>query len=176
MTASDHGVAAHPWRLPFTLGSLVAAMRGIRQHPVLIAAVAAVVGAGAVGGAVVLTSPSAVQLAEPCPVTGGYYAYAVPEDPEHPPAAGAGASNWGWTPRKHQVKVGDRMRLNVNGRLWQVTGIAAMPGVEPVGRPFGIIGWPPLRLRRVNGKLVPVQRHGDYSLTMCGRLIFRPVS
>jgi hypothetical protein len=74
-------------------------------------------------------------------------AYAVPGDPAHPPAAGAGATSWGWTSRKHQIKVGDRLREN--GRLWQVTEIAAMPGVEPVGRSFGIEGWLRIRFRRV---------------------------
>jgi hypothetical protein len=32
------------------------------------------------------------------------------------------------------------------------------------------------RMRRVNGKLVPVRLKGDHSLTMCGRLVFRPVA
>jgi hypothetical protein len=90
----------------------------------------------------------------------------VPEDPAHPPAADSGPTSWGWTARKHQVKIGDRMRLS--GKLWQVTEIAAMPGVEPVGRSFAIIGWP------------PIQQHekwsGHASLTMCGRLVFAPVN
>jgi hypothetical protein len=136
----------------------------MRKRRVLVAFLALLVVGGSVGAATVLTSPSAVQLAGPCPVTGGYYAYAVPQDPAHPPAAGAGATSWAWTPRKHQIKVGDRMREN--GRLWRVTGIAAMPGVEPVGRPFSIISWP------VPGSHIS----GNTSLTMCGRLIFRPVS
>ena len=122
-----------------------------------------------------LNSVSDVQLAGPCPATGGYYAYAIPQNPANPPADASGPASWGWTPRKHQVKVGDRMRLN--GQLWQVTGIAAMPGVEPIGRPFAIIGWPMPRMRRVSGKLVPVRRApGNYSLAMCGRLIFRPAT
>ena len=137
----------------------------MRKRRVLVTALAVLVVAGAAGAAVVLTSTTAVQLAGPCPVTGGYYAYAVPQDPAHPPAANSGATSWGWTPREHQVKVGDRMRLN--GRLWEVTGIAAMPGVEPVGRPFAILGWPQPGQQKVSG---------DTSLTMCGRLMFQPVS
>jgi hypothetical protein len=166
----------HAPRLPFSLDPLMAeAKRRMRKRRVLIAVLAVLVVGGAAGGAVSLTSPSTVQLAGPCPITSGYYAYAVPQDPAHPPAAGDGATSWGWTPRKNQVKVGERLREN--GRLWQVTGIASMPGVEPVGRPFGIVGWPLLRFHRVSGKLVPVRRSpGNYSLTMCGRLIFRPVS
>ncbi len=134
-----------------------------RRRLVLALVVLLVVG-GAAGAAVALTSSSGVQAAGACPVTGGYYAYAVPEDPAHPPAAGDGATSWAWTPRRHQVKVGDRLREN--GHLWQVTGIAAMPGVEPVGRPFGINGWP----------MVGQHVSGNASLTLCGRLIFRPVS
>jgi len=164
MSSADHRVvAAHPWRLPFAL-----------ERPIVIAAaVVAASAGGVVGGVVALNGLSDVVPAGACPVTGGYYAYAVPDDPAHPPAAGSGAPSWGWMPRKHQVEIGDRMRLN--GRLWQVTEIAVMPGVEPVGRPFYIISWPLPRLRRVNGKLVPLRRTGNYSLTMCGRLVFRPV-
>jgi hypothetical protein len=40
-----------------------------------------------------------------------------------------------------------------------------MPGVEPIGRPFGILGWP------MEGRHVS----GNTSLTMCGRLVLRPV-
>jgi hypothetical protein len=153
-------------RLRFALGPMIArAKRVAQQHPVLISAAVIVLVGGAAGATVALNSSGAVQPAAACPVTGGYYAYAIPQDPAHPPAAGSGATSWGWAPRKHQVKVGDRMRLN--GRLWQVTEIAAMPGVEPVGRPFAILGWPQPGQQRVSG---------DTSLTMCGRLIFRAVS
>ncbi len=177
MTATGRSFAARqPSRLRFAPGSVIAgAKRVVRQHPVVVAAAVVVVWGGGVASAVVaLNSVSDVRPAAACPVTGGYYAYAVPDDPAHPPAAGSGASSWGWTPRKHQVKAGDRMRLN--GRLWLVTEIATMPGVERVGRPFGIIGWPMPRMRRVNGKLVPVRLSGNHSLTMCGRLVFRPIS
>jgi hypothetical protein len=154
MTVTDHGVAAPRQRQPLVLRPVIdGAKRAARQHPILIAAAALVLwGGGVAGGVAALNSVSDVQAAGTCPVTGGYYAYAIPENPAHPPAAGSSAPSWGWTPRKHQVKVGDRMRLN--GRLWQVTEIAAMPGVEPVGRPFSIISWPLPRMRRVNGKLV----------------------
>jgi hypothetical protein len=137
---------------------------------VLVAFLALLILGGAVGAAVVMTSPSAVQPARACPTTaGGYYAYAVPQDPAHPPAAGSSATSWGWKPINHQVKIGDRML--VSGRIWRVTGIAAMPGVEPVGRPFSIIGWqPPLLSRAASGG--PSQQA---SLTFCGRLMFRPV-
>jgi hypothetical protein len=152
-------------RLPLSLDPLLAeAKRRMRKRRVLLAAFAVLVAGGAAGAATVMTSTSGmIQPAGPCPVTGGYYAYAVPEDPAHPPAAGDGPTSWGWTPRKHQVEVGDRMRLA--GRLWQVTQIAAMPGVEPVGRPFSISGWP----------MVGQHVSGNTSLTMCGRLVFRPV-
>jgi hypothetical protein len=160
---------------PFLLDPLIAeAKRRARQRRFLLTLILLALGGGAAAAAVTLNSAEVVQPGGACPVTGGYYAYAVPDNPAHPPAAGSGAGSWGWTPRKHQVKVGDRMRLN--GRLWQVTEIAAMPGVEPVGRPFAILSWPLPRMRRVNGKFVPVRRHGNYSLTMCGRLVFRPVS
>lgn len=168
MTSTGHSVAAmHVSRLRFRLRPVIArARRVVGQHPVLVAAAVVVVWGGGVAGAVVaLNSPSDVHPAVACPVTGGYYAYAVPDDPAHPPAAGSGPTAWGWTPRKHQVKLGDRMRLN--GRLWQVAEIAAMPGVEPVGRPFAILGWPHPLQQRVSG---------NRSLTMCGRLVFRPVS
>jgi hypothetical protein len=157
-------MTTHVPRLAFSLDPLMAeAKRRMRKRRILIATLALLTAGGVAGAAVVLTSSSAVQPAGACPVTGGYYAYAVPQDPAHPPAAGSDASNWGWTPRKHQVRVGDRMRLN--GHLWQVTEIAAMPGVEPVGRPFAILGW------------LTVGGHASNpSLTMCGRLVFQPVS
>lgn len=144
------------------------------QRRVFVAVLALMMVGGATAAVVESRPSNAVRPAAACPATGGYYAYAVPEDPAHPPAADSGATSWAWTPRKHQVEVGDRLREN--GRLWQVTKIAAMPGVEPVGRPFGIVGWPGIRFHRVSGKLVPVPRaSGDTSLTMCGRLVFRPV-
>jgi hypothetical protein len=152
--------------LPLSLDPLIAeAKRRMRKRRVLVAAFVVLVVAGAAGVTMVLNSTTFVQRAGSCPVTGGYYAYAVPPDPAHPPAASSGAAGWGWTPRKRQVKIGDRMRLN--GQLWQVTKIAAMPGVEPIGRRFAILGWPQPLQQKVSG---------DTSLTMCGRLIFRPVS
>jgi hypothetical protein len=175
MVSTGHGVAA-PMEAAGRGGRLIAwAKRAVRQHPILIAAAVVLVVGGPAGAAVALSSPSnVVQPAGACHVHGGYYAYAVPDNPANPPAAGSGAPSWAWTPRKHQVKVGERMRLN--GRVWQVTGIAAMPGVEPVGRPFFIDMWPPIRIHRVNGKAVVVRpKPGNYSLTMCGRLIFRPI-
>src|SRR5690242_18317762 len=158
-------MTAHVPRLPFSLDpSMAEAKRRMRKRRMLVAVLAVLMLGGAAAAGVTLTSPSGVQPAGACPATNGYYAYAIPQDPAHPPAAGDGPTSWGWTPRKHQIKVGDRMRLN--GRLWQVTEIAAMPGVEPVGRPFSIISWP-----------MPGQHiSGDTSLTMCGRLVFRPVS
>ena len=146
------------------------AKRRMRRRRVLVVVLAVLLAGGVAGAAVALTSSSSVQPAavfQPaaaCPITGGYYAYALPQDPAHPPAAGDVATSWGWEPFKHQVKVGDRMR--VDGRLWQIAGIAAMPGVGAVGRPFYINGWP-----------LPGQHiSGNTSLTLCGRLVFRPVS
>lgn len=169
-------MTVHAPRLPFFLHPLMAeSKRRMRKRRIVIALLAVLVVGGAAGAKVAFNPSTAVRPAGACPVTGGYYAYAVPQDPAHPPAAGSGASSWGWIPRKHQVKVGDRLRED--GRLWQVTEVATMPGVEPVGRPFGITGWPMPRLRRVNGKAVVIPRPpGNYSLTMCGRLVFRPVN
>jgi hypothetical protein len=158
-------IASTPARRPFSLALLIAeAKRRMRKRRLLVLAFVLAFGGVAAGASVTFTQSSALQRAGACPVTGGYYAYAIPDDPAHPPAAGSGAGSWGWTPRKHQVEVGDRLRLS--GRLWKVTEIAAMPGVEAVGRPFGILGWQP-----------PLSRHGSgtASLTMCGRLVFRPV-
>jgi hypothetical protein len=164
-------MTAHVSGLSFSLDPLMAeAKRRMRKRRVLVAVLALLVVGAAAGAAVVMTSSSAVQLAGACPTTaGGYYAYAVPQDPAHPPAASSGATSWGWKPIGHQVKVGDRML--VSGRVWQVTGIAAMPGVEPVGRPFSILGWqPPLLNGPASGGPRP-----QASLTFCGRLMFRPV-
>ncbi len=135
----------------------------MRKRRLLLAIYAVLIVGGVAGAVVALWPSSAVKPAGACPVTGNYYAYAVPEDPAHPPSAGSGPTSWGWTPRKHQVRVGDGMHLS--GRLWHVTEIAAMPGVGPVGRPFGIEGWP------LPGRHVA----GNTSLTMCGRLVLRPV-
>lgn len=157
-------MTVHVPRLPFSLDPLMAeARRRTRKRRMLVAALAALAAGGAAVAAAALTSTSRVQPAADCPVTGGYYAYAVPQDPARPPAADSGATSWGWTPRKYQVRVGDRMRLN--GHLWQVTEIAAMPGVEPVGRPFAILGW-----------LTVGQPVSNPSLTLCGRLVFQRVS
>jgi hypothetical protein len=46
--------------------------------------------------------------------------------------------------------------------MWKVTGIVTMPGVEPVCRPFGIIGL---------GSPSPFMN----GLVMAGRLVLRPV-
>jgi hypothetical protein len=153
-------------RLPFALHPLVAeAKRRMRRRRLLLLVLALVIGAGAAGAtSAIYPSSGAVRPAGACPVTGGYYAYAVPDNPAHPPAADSGPTNWGWTPRHRQLRAGNWMR--VGGHLWRVTEIAAMPGVEPVGRPFGIMGWP------MPGQHVP----GNAGLTMCGRLVFQPVT
>lgn len=62
-------------------------------------------------------------------------------------------------PRLHPVRVGDRIR--VDGRLWQVTGIMTMPGVEPMCRAFGILG-------------LPVHSPFEKGLVLAGRLVLRP--
>lgn len=164
MTATGHGVTTrHPSRMRLALGPVIAgARRVVRQHPVRVAAAVVVVwGGGVAGGVVALSSESVVQPAAACPATGGFYA--VPDNPAHPPAGDSGASSWGWMGRHRRVKVGDRMRLN--GRLWQVTGIVTMPGVEPVGRQFSIAS---------------IAVGDTFTATtpqiMCGRLIFRAVS
>jgi hypothetical protein len=153
-------MTVHVNGLRFSLHPLMAeARRRMVKRRALVAVFAVLTAGGVAGAALALTSSSAVQPAGPCPVTGGYYAYAVPDDPAHPPAAGSGATSWGWTPRERQIKVGNWLRED--GRLWRVTEIAAMPGVESVGRPFGILGWQP--------------PSPTTSLTMCGRLVFQPV-
>jgi hypothetical protein len=54
-------------------------------------------------------------------------------------------------------------------------GDAVAPGVEPVGHGFVIEGWHPIRFRRVSGKLVSMKgASGNYTLTICGRLMFLP--
>ncbi len=159
----------HVSHRPFSLDALMAeAKRRMRRRRVLIAAVAVLlVGGGAAGAGVVLTSSSPVQsVSGACAGWTGYYAYAVPQDMTHPAAAGSGATSWGWIPRNHALAVGDRFSGSPHGRLWQVTGIAAMPGVGPVCRPFGINGWPR-----------PGQHvSGNTSMVLGGRLILQPVS
>jgi hypothetical protein len=119
----------------------------------------------AVGAAVALKPSGVIQAAGACPVNpGGYYAYATPDDPMNPPAASSPAGSWSWTPSKRRVSVGERWKLN--GRLWRVTQIAAMPGVEPIGGSFGINGWP----------LAGERIAGNSSLIMCGRLVLSPIS
>jgi len=165
MTSTDHGVAAPQQRQPLALGAVIGgAKRAAKQHPVLIAAAVVVLcGGGVAGGIVALNAVSAVQAAAACPAPGPpYYAYAVPPDPAHPPAAGSGASSWGWQPHIHPLKVGNWVR-GMDGHPWKVTGIVTMPGVEPVCRPFGIIG-----LGSANS---PFHK----GLVMAGRLVLRPV-
>jgi hypothetical protein len=152
-------------QVPFSLEHLVAeAKRRMRKRRLLV--LLAIVVAGGSAGATWALYPSsaAVQPAGACPVTGGYYAYAVPQNPANPPAADSGATSWGWTPRHRQLEPGNWMR--VGGHMWRVTEIAAMPGVEPVGRPFAIISWP----------MVGQHVSGNTSLTMCGRVVLQPVS
>ena len=170
MISTDHSAAPTYARwLPLALGRVIAGARNaLRQHPILIAAAAVVGvgGGGAAGVAATRTSSSAVQPAAACGGWTGYYAYAVPEDPAHPPAAGGGATSWGWMPRRPALKVGNRIRLRPDGPLWQITRIAAMPGVEPLCHAFGIVGWP----------LAGQQISGNTSMVLGGRLIVRPAN
>ncbi len=161
-------MTAHAPRLSFSLDLLMAeAKRRMRKRRVLIVVLAVLIGAGAAGAGVALTSSSAVQsVSGACGGWTGYYAYAVPQDMIHPSPAGSGATSWGWIPRKHALSVGDRFRPGPHGRLWQVNGIKAMPGVEPVCRPFGINGWPQA------GQHVS----GNTSMVLGGRLVLQPVS
>jgi hypothetical protein len=165
MTLTDRGVAAPHTRQPLALTAVIdGAKRAAKQHPVLIAAAVVVLCAGGVaGGVVALNSVSAVQPAAACPTPGPpYYAYAVPQDPAHPPAAGSGASSWGWQPHLHPLTVGNWVR-GMDGHMWKVTGIVTMPGVEPVCRPFAIIG------------LGSASSPFNKGLVMAGRLVLRPV-
>jgi hypothetical protein len=162
MTASGRTVMAkHPARL--RLAPVIAgAKRAARQHRLLIAvAVLVLVSGGVAGGVVALNSVRNVRPAAACPAPGPpYYAYAVPSDPGHPSAAGSGATSWGWQPHIRPLKVGNWVR---DGRLWKVTGIVTMPGVEPVCRPFAIIG-----LGSANSPF-------NKGLVMAGRLVLQPV-
>jgi len=164
MTASGHSVAAkHPARLRFA-PVIAGAKRAVRQHRLLIAAAVLVLWAGGVaGGVVALNSVNDVQSAAACPAPGPpYYAYAVPPDPAHPPAAGSGPTSWGWQAHLRPLKVGNWVR-GMHGHRWKVTGIVAMPGVEPVCKPFAIVG-----LASANS---PFNR----GLVMAGRLVLQPV-
>lgn len=164
MTLTGHSAAArHPARLGFT--PVVAGVkRAVRRRPVLIAASVLVLWAGGVaGGVVVLNSVSDVQAAAACPAPGPpYYAYAVPPDPAHPPAAGSGATSWGWQPHLHPLKVGNWVK-GMDGHMWKVTGIVTMPGVEPVCGPFAIVG------------LASARSPFNKGLVMAGRLVLQPV-
>jgi hypothetical protein len=166
--ASDNSaMTAHLPRLPFTLDPLMAeAKRRMRKRRLLVAVLAVLAVGGAASAGVILISSSPVQsVSGACGAWTGYYAYAVPQDLRHPAAAGSGATSWGWIPRKHALKVGERFRLGPHGRLWQVNGITAMPGVESVCRPFGINGWP-----------LPGQHvSGNTSMVLGGRLVLQPV-
>jgi hypothetical protein len=63
-------------------------------------------------------------------------------------------------PRIHPLQPGNWIR--VNGHMWRVTEIAAMPGVEHECRAFGILGLPPRS---------PFEK----GLVMAGRLVLQPV-
>jgi hypothetical protein len=164
MSASGHSVAAnHPARLRF--GPVIAgAKRAVGQHRLLIAAAVLVLwGGGVAGGVVALNSVSDVQSAATCSAPGPpYYAYAVPPDPAHPPAAGSGPTSWGWQPHIHPLKAGNWIRGD-GGHMWKVTGIVTMPGVEAVCRPFAIVG--------LGSAYSPFNK----GLVMAGRLVLQPV-
>jgi hypothetical protein len=164
MTAIGHSVAAkHPARLRFA-PVIAGDKRALRQHPLLIGiALVVICGGGVAGGVLALNSVSDVQAAAACPAPGPpYYAYAIPPDPAHPPAAGSGATSWGWQPHLRPLKVGNWVK-GMDGHKWKVTGVVTMPGVEPVCRPFGIVG-----LGSVNSPF-------GKGLVMAGRLVLQPV-
>ncbi|HJQ73310.1 MAG TPA: hypothetical protein VJ814_00370 [Gaiellaceae bacterium] len=160
MTSTDYGVAAshpRPW-------ALRAAIDRAKRHPVLIAAAVVVLcGGGTAGGIVASSSVSAVRPAAACRAPGPpYYAYAVPPDPAHVPGAGSGPTSWGWQPHIHPLKAGNWVR-GMDGQMWKVTRIVTMPGVEPVCRPFGIVG------------LGSASSPFNKGLIMAGRLVLQPV-
>jgi hypothetical protein len=158
MTSTDQGVAAPHPRQPFALGAVIdGAKRAAKQHPVLIAAAVVVLwGGGVAGGVAALNSLSAFQAAAVCPAASAYV-YEVPGYPAQVPSAPAWppgkAYGWGWMPRRHALKVGNRLRLS--GRLWQVSAIAALP------RDCKFFG--------VSGHASPPGG------TLAGRLVLRPV-
>jgi hypothetical protein len=163
--STDHRVAAPLPRQALAVGPVIdRAKRAAKRPPVVVAAAGiAFCGGGIAGGIVALKPATAVQPAAACPAPGPpYYAYAVPPDPAHPPAAGSGASSWGWQPHIRPLKVGNWVR-GMDGHVWKVTGIVTMPGVEPVCRPFGIIG-----LGSANSPF-------NKGLVMAGRLVLQPV-
>lgn len=134
-----------------------------KRKRIAAAALLAALVAGAVAAVMANTGGAAVQAAAACSAPGPpCYAYAVPPDPAHPPAAGSGATSWGWQPHIHPLKVGNWVR-GMDGHMWKVTGIVTMPGVEAVCRPFGIIG-----LGSVNSPF-------NKGLVMAGRLVLQSV-
>jgi hypothetical protein len=165
MTASGHSVAAkQPARLK--LAPLMARVERavVRQHRLLIAAaVPVLLGGGVAAGVVAFNAVSNVRPAAACPAPGPpYYAYAVPSDPAHPPAAGSGPTSWGWQPHIHPLTAGTWVRGD-GGHMWKVTGIVTMPGVEAVCRPFAIIG------------LGSAHSPFNKGLVMAGRLVLQPI-
>lgn len=135
MISTDHAAAErHPWWL------LAGAKRAAERHRVLLAAAAVAMGGGAAAAALALTSSSSFQAAAVCEGA-STYVYEVPSYPNRTPTAPAwppgGNDYWGWMPRTHALRVGDRLR--VNGALWQVAAIAALPGECKY---FGVIGSP----------------------------------
>lgn len=125
-------MTVHAPRLPFSLDPLMAeAKRRMQKRRVLLGVLAVLIVAGTAGAAVALSQSNGFRAAAACPGAGARV-YAVPSNPAHPSTAPAwppgGNDDWGWMVRQHAVKVGSRIHLSVNGPLWQVTAIAALPG------------------------------------------------
>jgi hypothetical protein len=103
----------------------------MRKRRVLFALLAVLIVGGAASAGVSLYPSGGFRAAASCPGVGSRM-YAVPSDPAHPSSNPAwppgGNDDWGWMYRPHALKLGDRIHLSVNGPLWQVTAIAALPG------------------------------------------------
>src|SRR6059058_5850656 len=137
---------------PFALDPLMAeSRRRMRKRRVVIAVLAVLIVGGAAGAAVAFYPSRGFRAAAPCPGAGARV-YAVPSNPAHPSTAPAwppGANDdWGWMVRRHALNVGDRIHLSVNGPLWQVTAIGALPGDC---KPFIVM--PPFGSRLAGGSL-----------------------
>ena len=137
------------------------AKRRMRRRRLLILAAALLVGGAATGAALTQGGSSGFQAAAVCPAAGSYV-YEVPNHPGQAPTAPAwppgGNDSWAWTPRWHALQVGNWVRAD--GRLWRVSGIAALPGDCKF---FAITG-------------VPYGSSDPHGGSLAGRLVLQPVA
>jgi hypothetical protein len=129
MTTGGHDVSVDYERRSGFASAVARAGRGLRRHPIILAALALAVLGGVTVAALALNSSSGFQSAAVCRKASSYV-YAVPSYPLQAPPAPAWpppqGSYWGWMVRKQMLRVGDRVRLDTGGS-WRVTAIAALP-------------------------------------------------